>query len=689
MTEDKNAQEVQEYTPAQAEKLKEAAARITGKPITDLTVEDAEAALFAEIGYTTPPTPAQAARQIIMQRLERDITLREALANPDNTALAVKVALQQAAALKMRIVAVRAGRDTGADIEQKAKELLDGLKVLQAQLATDDAALEDIATAMYATEEVAAIMLERRTKKKLDFADISEAEKQIEENPAIMGFIPEDCAIQVGINDQLTALQQSINAIANSIVGDSLKATAKIVKSFSEMLPALVERMEQAQKIIGNFLLSEQFKKLSLLFGDIAYWIDPENESPEVDVFWLSNFIENIDVLMPYIEQELEQMQAEHGVKEFTFAEFINDTDPETGERIESIFEKCVKRAQAAAEFDLQAFAEDTETAGKEKKQLPPQLDSKLPKRYLMPNTALANILPGKADRKTGELIPAVNVGAFDLPVMKSGKPGEVTAYTLITLDPGNGVTLTGRPFTNYDRCVMNSTISLWEAGNDTITPEMVCRTMANKTESEYISPQQIAAVTKSIEKMRYIHVYCDLSEEMQKRKITDDSGKPVKFVVDDFLLVVKGVTVTAGGKTKKAYKLTQEPILLTHAKINRQLVSVNTKMLDVRRIDSRGNVCETIANTENRQQIKEYLLRRIEVMKHDRKNKVQHQSTDILFDSLYRDSSVDTSQNLYLKKAREYAFQVLDYWKAIDYIKGYTVNAQGRTKYHSITIKL
>ena len=50
--------------------IMEEAARITGKPAADLTAEQAEAAVFGEIGTTRPKTPAENAHDIIIKNME-------------------------------------------------------------------------------------------------------------------------------------------------------------------------------------------------------------------------------------------------------------------------------------------------------------------------------------------------------------------------------------------------------------------------------------------------------------------------------------------------------------------------------------------------------------------------------------------------------------------------------------------
>lgn len=476
------------------------------------------------------------------------------------------------------------------------------------------------------------------------------------------------------------------NLTKPDIVLEKLSQAAQ--KVFSA-LDSFKERTDKAIEAITVFVNSPKFERLQSAFPDFTQWFDPEHPdtNTKLDLFWLQQFFDNFDELMPFVEAELDRLHRERGVDNISLEEFLRDTDPDTGERIKSLFEICIDHANEAraakgnsSGFDLQMFSTD----------LPPlpQLESKIPLRYVMANNPIANSLAGRTDPATGALVPIINSGAFDLPVLKSGKKGEVTAYTMVTLEPESGVTMTGRPFTGYDSCVHNSVITLWEAGNDTITAEMVARAMANKTESEKISPQQQGAITKSLDKMRGIHVLANLSEEMQKRKATINGEPVTEFVLDSYLLMMDKVKVTAGGTTKTAYHLVKEPVLLTYSKMTGQLLTVKAGLMDIKKISNGKISGVSIANTETRQPIKEYLLRRIEIMKYARRQKHGNQSNRILFDTLYRETGNDEARRTELNRIREYTYQVLDYWTAEGYITGYTIVTEGK-KIRGIDIAL
>ena len=304
-----------------------------------------------------------------------------------------------------------------------------------------------------------------------------------------------------------------------------------------------------------------------------------------------------------------------------------------------------------------------------------PQLKAILPTQHTMPNNKLANTLPKDI----------VNTGAWDLTVGRKGHE-DLTSYVMATLsdqDTGN-IVMTGRPYTEYDRSVMDSIVSLWKYGDKshTFTPDMVYRTMNHKTETEKVTPQQKAAVTKSIEKMRRIHVTIDATREAQAIRATDADGNPVtSFRYDDFLLSAKHIEVEAGGKTVSAYKLNTEPVLLTYSLMTRQLVTINAKYLDVKEVDKAGKLTPvSLANTEQRIPVRDYLLRRIAVMKNDRKNERARQSNRIKFETLFADTGTNAEKKQYAANTRNYTFQVLDFLKASSFIEGYKVVKDGRS---------
>jgi hypothetical protein len=297
------------------------------------------------------------------------------------------------------------------------------------------------------------------------------------------------------------------------------------------------------------------------------------------------------------------------------------------------------------------------------------------PTAHTMPNNALMNTLQQK---------PAINAGAFDMVVANAkGRRKEITAYTMIEFDPGEtSIKITDAHLSEYERQVSDAVISLWiEAVKEKLppifTPDMIFRAMPGGSDSA--SPQQKGAITKTIEKFRRLYITVDATEEMRKRGVI---GSNATFKLDNFYLSATHAEykVKNGGQTVNAYKIDTEPIILTYCNMTKQLLTVPAKYLAVEKVKKGRASGELVTMTADRQAMTGYMLRRIAVMKHDRKNKVQTQSNVILFDTLFSETGTKTDNRKQTMINRNFCFDVLDYWKVSGFIKGYTKQEKGRS---------
>ena len=294
-----------------------------------------------------------------------------------------------------------------------------------------------------------------------------------------------------------------------------------------------------------------------------------------------------------------------------------------------------------------------------------PQLTSIIPQKHLIPNNKLANSL-------TKDIIDA---GAIDLVVSGRGK-SEITTRCVLSYE-GENVTLSSRqPFTEYDRQVADAVTSLYEYGDEShiVTAATVYRAMVHATETETPSPQQIGAVTRSLDKMRFVRVQIDCSEELTRRKLSLNGAQVTGGKIDTYLLALDKLEVTAGGQRVTAYKVIKTPILYDYSRLTGQVLTVPAALLDIR--DKSG---AKVANTEKRIAIKGYLMRRISVMKGKTGNR---QSNHILYESSY--DEVSDGKELSRKdqqSIRDYIGLVMDSWKREGFIKGYTELTSGRKK--------
>lgn len=294
-----------------------------------------------------------------------------------------------------------------------------------------------------------------------------------------------------------------------------------------------------------------------------------------------------------------------------------------------------------------------------------PQLSSVIPQNHLIPNNKLANSL-------TKDIIDA---GAIDLVVSGRGK-SEITTRCILSYE-GDNVKLSSRqPFTEYDRQVADAVTSLYEYGDEShiVTPAMVYRAMVHATATETPSPQQIGAVTRSLDKMRFVRVQIDCGKELTRRKLSLNGAQITGGKIDTYLLALDKIEVTAGGQKVTAYRVIKTPILYDYSRLTGQVLTVPAALLDIRDKDG-----AKVANTDRRIAVKGYLMRRISVMQG---KTASRQSKHILYEPIYE--MVSDGKELSRKdqqKIREYVGLVLDSWTRAKFIKGYADLSQGRKK--------
>lgn len=297
------------------------------------------------------------------------------------------------------------------------------------------------------------------------------------------------------------------------------------------------------------------------------------------------------------------------------------------------------------------------------------------PTAHTMPNNALMNTLQQK---------PAINAGAFDMVVSNAkGRRKEITAYTMISFDPGEtSITITDAKLSEYERQVSDAVVSLWiEATKEKLppvfTPDMIFRAMPGGSDKP--SAQQKGAITKAIEKFRRLHITVDATEEMRKRGIIPANAT---YRIDNFYLSATHAEyrVKNGGQSVNAYRLDVEPIILTYCRLTNQLLTVPAKYIAIEKVKKGKASGELATMTADRQAMTGYLLRRIAVMKHDKRNKVQTQSNVILFETLFAETGTKTDNRKQTMNNRNFCFEVLDYWRVSGFIKGYKKQEKGRS---------
>ncbi len=302
-------------------------------------------------------------------------------------------------------------------------------------------------------------------------------------------------------------------------------------------------------------------------------------------------------------------------------------------------------------------------------------LSSVLPEKYVIPNNKLANTM-------TKDII---DIGRITLEESKKGAKKLVETTCILTYE-GDNVHLSGRqPFTEYDRNVYDAVSSLYVYGDPShvVTAAQVYRAMTGLTDTEKPTSGQLAAVTRSLDKMRFIRARIDCTAEFQARRITLNSQQINGGEIDTYLLTADAVKVQAGGQTVKAYRIIKTPILYEYAAAVNQVLTLPASTLDIKELNPDGSAGARLPNTESRILIKGYLIRRIEGMKgkNGLNNPVvalyDYQRNGETHQGLYSIAGKPDAASKEKQRIREDAEKMLDYWQAIEYIKGYEIQTQ------------
>lgn len=343
-----------------------------------------------------------------------------------------------------------------------------------------------------------------------------------------------------------------------------------------------------------------------------------------------------------------------------------------------------VERANAARDGEwtaaLEAFIAAENPA--DAQEIIEHLTSVLPEKYVVPNNKLANTMTRGI----------IDIGRITLEESRRGAKKLVETTCILTYE-GDNVHLSGRqPFTEYDRNVYNAVSSLYVYGDQShvVTPAMVYRAMTGLTDSEKPTAGQLAAVTRSLDKMRFIRARIDCTAELQARRITLNSKQINGGEIDTYLLTADAIKVQAGGQTVRAYRIIKTPILYEYAAAVKQVLTLPASVLDVKEISEltvdgakKLTIGARLPNTESRILIKGYLIRRIEGMK----GKNGLNNPVIALYNYERDG--ETHQGLYsiagnsdptrteANRIRDDAEKMLAYWAATGYIKSFEAQTE------------
>ena len=270
-----------------------------------------------------------------------------------------------------------------------------------------------------------------------------------------------------------------------------------------------------------------------------------------------------------------------------------------------------------------------------------------------------------------------------------------VPTYIALTYDDA-GIRTT-KKLTAYDKQVyeaIGTRFWNWQQSHPQtplyITPREIWLAMNGKASNDgKAKPSKTTEerIRKSIDKMRHIDCYMDISAEIEAGYLVIDDERQIGGYIKDYLLnCSEAGFYSEKGNLSNGYRVNYEPVLYTYNRAKKHLLYAPYEMLDT---------SDYISDSENVAEFKGYLLQQILLMKNaaseGKKGKRFKRNNIILLDTLYRDTGIQppeeriagdyaneaTRQQIIRrnrKTDRQKIEALLDAWKAKGHIKGYVV---------------
>ena len=264
----------------------------------------------------------------------------------------------------------------------------------------------------------------------------------------------------------------------------------------------------------------------------------------------------------------------------------------------------------------------------------------------------------------------------------RHGKSEPVISYVSFSYDDTADLEILNKKgrfnITAYDRRVYNAVSTLFTNGRITVSLSEIFSVMTGYKRTN-ATKSQLETIERSLEKLKSIKVYIDMTEEVRHKLIKDkrplidagilnDQSDRIKRAVieDNMLHFRKGELISENGKVFKSIQIIAEPALLTYNRAKKTLLTIPMEYIG---LESRNATDKTIA-------FQDYLLMRIFGYKN---NKMRENK--ILYETLYRDSGQERPEDSKgFIRDRETVTKMMKEWKDKGLITDFSEVKEGRS---------
>ena len=249
----------------------------------------------------------------------------------------------------------------------------------------------------------------------------------------------------------------------------------------------------------------------------------------------------------------------------------------------------------------------------------------------------------------------------------KADRKRKRTVETVVALEYiGNDEDVTlARPVSEFDLQVLNGYIAQVAAGRSMFTATDVFEAVTGGGKP---TEKQKREYTESLDRMRFNKLTVDMTAEAEAHNLVDpETGRPWKsWKVETMLVPADKVTMTSpNGRIVEGYVNRGEPVVYTHARMTKQIVSYPLRYLDTKDAGS---------NTQQNIIIRGYLLKRILQARDNPRMR-----PTIKYATIYDKAGIDKGSKQARKRANDYIERLLNVWVNMGLISGYAIEKERR----------
>ena len=286
---------------------------------------------------------------------------------------------------------------------------------------------------------------------------------------------------------------------------------------------------------------------------------------------------------------------------------------------------------------------------------------------YFVPDVYTQDITKPRAIFDKGYSLEELDGVQLEFDILPNANK-ECFVYVNMSIEASDDIKLTAVP-TTFDKAVLDGVNSIYDSGQVAFTAKQVANLLyhGNNLTGSGISPNQIGAVTKSINKLRNIEISIDWTEHARMKGLPEG----VKYTRKEHIIPARVETLTKGKNVLEWYTLLEEPPLYSYAKQVKQINSVPIGILNIPQLKMDD---EKVA-------LRNYLIEQIGIMKNPNNPKY---SRNITINKLltYAGINVDGITKQVRSKKIKSIEAILQQFKAEKWIKGYEFKKEGRTLY-------